>query len=103
MAPVIIPYFRSLRRFLGRPRLLMRVSAPSIGRDSHPTSTTELFRERSLVDTLSMAAQHCARPAVRRPCDVCREDSAAFRHRRGEGRLFPPAHSNLEPHRRKNL
>ena len=86
----IIPYFRSLRRALGRPRLLTRVSAPSVGRESHPTSTPALFRERSLVDTLSMAAQHCARPAVRRTCAVRREDSAAFRHRRGAGRPCPP-------------
>jgi hypothetical protein len=86
----IIPYFRSLRRALGRPRLLTRVSAPAVGRESHPTSTPALFRERSLVDTLSMAAQHCARPAVRRPCDVRREDSAVFRHRRGAGRPCPP-------------
>jgi hypothetical protein len=101
MAPVIIPYFLSLRRFLGRPRLLTRVSAPSVGRESHPTSTTALLRERSLVAPLSMAAPHGARPVVRRTCSVRREDAAACRHHRGEERPFLPrgrtlAHSHLE-------
>jgi hypothetical protein len=90
MASVIIPHFFSIPRWFGRPRLLTHVSAPSVGRDIHPLSPTALFRERSQVDTISMAAPHCARPVVRRTCYIHREDAAAFRHRRGEARPFPP-------------
>ena len=107
MITVIIPHFLANPRFLGRPRLLTRVSALSVGRDLQPMSTTALFRERSPTTPLSMAAPHGADPVVRRPCAGRCEDSAAFRHRRGEGSPSPPlqpyfAHSTLEPYRRKN-
>ena len=90
MAFLIIPHLRFSPRWLGRPRLLTRLAAPSVGRAIHPISTTALFRERSQVDTLSMAAHHCARPVVRRTCYVRREDAAVFRYRGGAGRPFPP-------------
>jgi hypothetical protein len=107
MITVIIPHFLANPRFLGRPRLLTRVSALSVERDIHPISTTALFRERSPVATLSMAAHNGADPVVRRTYSGRCEDSAAFRHRRGEGSPSPPlqpyfAHSTLEPYRRKN-
>src|SRR5262245_52549246 len=90
MALVIIPHFLSIPREFGRLQLLTRVSAPSVRRALHPTSTTALFRERPQVDTISMAAHHGARPVVRRTCAVHREDAAAFHDRGGEGRPFPP-------------
>jgi hypothetical protein len=108
MAPVIIPHFLSILRFLGRPRLLTRVSAPSVGRDIHPISTTALFRER---DPRSIPSRWQYSLVHALPCDVPAMSAARTLRlavtAAGQGGLsllcgLTPAHSNLEPHRRKN-
>src|SRR5215831_19299556 len=95
-------------RFLGRPRLLTRVSAPSVGRDIPPIATTGCFENgpRSLpsrwphillktqsyyVPVLSaVRTRQLSLPAVGKGAFALRSSSP------------PPAHSTLEPHRRKN-
>ena len=107
MVPVIIPHFLSILRFLGRPRLLTRVSAPSVGRDIPPISTTVLFRERGPRSKPSRW-QHLIGHAL--PCDVPARSAARTLRlsvtAAGQGGLslprgLTPAHSTLEPQRRK--